>query len=484
MRVLLVSTYELGHQPVHLASPAARLLEAGHDVRAVDLAVDSLDRDMLGWAEALAVSVPMHTAMRLAVDVLRGVRRERPDLPVAVYGLYAAVSADRTVGELADVALVGEYEPELVAWVSEVERGSTGGPAVRVDISQGRFLPPARHLLPPLERYARLEVDGEQRLAGYVEASHGCRHRCRHCPIPAVYDGRFRIVDVDTTMADISQLVEMGAHHVTLGDPDFLNGPAHALRVLEAAHEAFPGLTFDVTIKVEHLLRHADLLPRLAQANVLFVVSAFESVEDHVLEFLDKGHTVADMAAAVQVAREAGLDLHPSWMPFTPWTEPSGVLGMFEFLHAHDLVPVTDPVQASIRMLVPDGSLTLEIPEMRPHLRGYDPEALGHRWESQIPETDAAQRALESIASVDADGGRSSTDTLRTMWVEAARRLGGDPGAVPHLVPSPGRPRLTEAWFCCAEPTAGQLGSVQIGASSPARFDRAERPLAARPRVG
>nr|MDQ3306055.1 radical SAM protein [Actinomycetota bacterium] len=90
MRVLLVSTYELGHQPVHLASPAAALLRGGHEVVALDLSVQPWDTDLVGWAEAVAFSVPMHTAMRLALAAATALRRQRPGLPVCFYGLYAA----------------------------------------------------------------------------------------------------------------------------------------------------------------------------------------------------------------------------------------------------------------------------------------------------------------------------------------------------------------------------------------------------------
>ena len=74
MRVLLVSTYELGHQPVHVASPAAALRAGGHDVRAIDVSVQAWDRALVDWADGVAFSVPMHTAMRMAVALAASVR--------------------------------------------------------------------------------------------------------------------------------------------------------------------------------------------------------------------------------------------------------------------------------------------------------------------------------------------------------------------------------------------------------------------------
>src|SRR5712691_8825843 len=111
MRLLLVSTYELGHQPLHVASPAAALRRAGHDIRCLDLSVQPWDPAAVDWAEAVAFSVPMHTAMRLAMRAAAVVRRARAGLPVCFYGLYAPVSHDLTVGTLADRVIAGEYEP-------------------------------------------------------------------------------------------------------------------------------------------------------------------------------------------------------------------------------------------------------------------------------------------------------------------------------------------------------------------------------------
>ncbi|HSG78071.1 MAG TPA: radical SAM protein, partial [Acidimicrobiia bacterium] len=255
MRVLLISTYELGRQPVHVASPAGRLAAGGHAVDTIDVAVEALDEQLVRQADAVAISVPMHTAMRLALTVAERVKTMSPSTPVALYGLYAAVNAGRTTGGLVDRVIAGEYEDELATWLDDIDRDTTGGEAVRVDLGRTRFATPLRSSLPPLDRYARLSIGGEERLVGAVEASHGCIHRCRHCPLPAVYDGRMRIVDPEVVLADIGQQVAAGARHITFGDPDFLNGPHHALRIVRAMRDRFPDLTYDITVKVEHILR-------------------------------------------------------------------------------------------------------------------------------------------------------------------------------------------------------------------------------------
>lgn len=474
VRVLLVSTYELGHQPLHVASPAAALARAGHEPRCLDLSVqrwDELGPEAVDWAEAVAFSVPMHTAMRLAAAAARAVRRRRPELPLCFYGLYAPMADDPSVASLADRAIAGEYEPALVDWITQLAGDggpigapfANGGDKVSLELGRGRFSPPARDLLPPLDQYARLAVGGEERTVGYVEASHGCAHRCRHCPVPVVYDGRTRLVGEDVVVADVARLVAGGARHITFGDPDFLNGPHHSLRVVRAVHERFPQLTFDCTTKVEHVLAHRGVWREMAAAGCLFVVSAFECLNDDILARLDKGHTAVQAAEAVQILRAHGIETRPSWLPFTPWTSLQDVADIVDFVARHDLVPNVDPVQYSIRLLVPLGSLLLGDDQLS--LGPYDPELLSYAWLSPDARVDALQARLASIAEEAAATGETAGTTYLRIRRATAEAMGAaaDDDAAPVLVAAgagEGRPRLTEPWFCCAEPTAGQFGPL------------------------
>jgi hypothetical protein len=409
VKVLLVSTYELGHQPVHLAVPAGELRARGHDVVCLDLAVDAWDPAVLAGVDKVAISLTMHTATRLAQPLLDVI-----DVPVATYGLYSPM-------------FPGEYLAPLLSWFE-------GAPVEPVGAL------PARDLLPPLDRYAQLAVDDTMRLAATVEAGRGCISRCKHCPVPAVYDGRTRIVAVDDVLADIAQLVAMGATHISFGDPDFLSGPHHARRVVEAMHAAFPALTFDITTKVELALRHADLWEGFAAAGCLFVISAVECVDDDVLRILDKGHTAADARAMVALLRSHGIEPRPSLMPFTPWTTHESLVALTDFAAELDLAGSIDPVHWSIRLLLPAGSLLLDVPEIQPYLTGYDAELLGTQWRSADPAMDELQRAIARLVE---DGGDFAD----------VRRLISGKDTPPWTTC---RPHLTESWFCCAEPTDAQ----------------------------
>ena len=450
--------YELGRQPVHVASPAAALEKAGHTVSTIDLAVEDPTIDHVRAVDAVAISVPMHTAMRLAIATAREIRSEAPDRPIALYGLYATVGSERSLGAVADRLIAGEYESGLVEWLDSLGEGPK--PLMTIDLKPSDFEVPQRATLPSLEQYARLEWQGETRLVGAVEASHGCRHRCRHCPIPVLYDGRLRVVGVEPVLGDIDQLVSAGAQHITFGDPDFLNAPRYSLDIVRAAHAAHPDVTYDVTVKVSHILQHRDLWAEMAEVGVLFVVSAFESVDDSTLEILAKNHTVADMVEAISIVEQARIYLRPTWLPFFPWTTPQDLAVLVGFLDRHRLWEATDPVQMVIKLLIPGGSLLESHPAVTPHLTGYEPEALTWGWQFEDLDAELLHKRLDAIAAEASDCEAEAMATLGLMRREIADVNRSTSGPMPH---GSEVPRLTESWFCCAEPTAGQATSVSLG---------------------
>ena len=442
--ILLLSCYELGHQPDGLARPLAFLERAGFVPQALDLAVQPFDDGLVRRARFVGISVPMHTALRLGVGAARRVRRVNPTVHICFYGLYATLNAGYLLDGIADSVVGGEYEEALVALAESLEPGPVGPVLQRLD-----FPVPSRRALPALETYAALLENGERRPAGYVEASRGCLHHCLHCPIPPVYGGRFFIVPADVVLADIRGHVAAGATHITFGDPDFLNGPGHSLKIVRAMHAEFPALTFDCTAKIEHLLQRRALLPELARLGCRFIVSAVESLSDVVLANLEKGHTRADVYAALAATREAGIALRPSFVPFTPWTTLDDYLELLEFVAAQDLVDHVDAVQWGIRLLVPPGSALLDQAAMRPFLGALDPAALTYTWTHPDPSMDALQRDVMAIVGRATREGLDATSTFREIRAAACRAAGRSAPPVPTwTVPQPRPPRLTEPWFC------------------------------------
>jgi radical SAM superfamily enzyme YgiQ (UPF0313 family) len=448
-RILVVSCYELGHVPHGLAMPMAFLARAGFAPHGLDLSVERLTDAAVDRAGLVVVSVPMHTALRLGVRTAQRIRGRNPEARICFLGLYAPLNAAYLAGVGVDWALGGEAEDALVALAEALDAGAE--PVVTQAVHRRRldYPRPQRAGLPPLARYARLDAgDGELRLVGYTETTRGCLDTCRHCPLPAVYGGRFVAVPADVVLDDIAALVEAGARHITFGDPDFLNGPTHGLRILRRMHARWPGLSFDITAQVTHLRQQRDHLSELVALGGAFVVSAVESLSDRVLAALAKRHRRADVEELFDLCERTGLVVRPTFVTFTPWTTLDDVRALVDFLVARRLVDHVDPVQLSIRLLVPPGSLLLDA---HPGTFGaLDAAALTHVWRHEDPRMDALQARIAERVAWAARAGEdagAAFAAIRALVYEAA----GLPRSVATMAADLVRrrvPRVTEPWFC------------------------------------
>jgi hypothetical protein len=264
-----------------------------------------------------------------------------------------------------------------------------------------------------------------------------------------VYGGRFRVVPRAVVLEDVRRQVAAGARHITFGDPDFLNGPGHAVPLLRALHAEFPELTYDVTIKVEHLLQHAALLPELKATGCALVTSAVEALDDGILARFDKRHTLADVARAAGLLREAGLALNATFVAFTPWTGREIYRSFLRLLAELGLIESVSPVQYAIRLLIPAGSRLLELPEVRDLVGPFDQAALAHPWRHPDPAMDRLQRAAQRLAQGSVPRGETRLQFYRQLLELTAEHLGAmPPVALEHTVPRPPIPYMSEPWYC------------------------------------
>jgi len=446
LKAILISTYELGRQPFGLASPAAWLRGGGHEVTCVDLACSPLPRKAVSAANLVAFYLPMHTATRVAVKAIERVREWNPAAHICCYGLYAPLNETLLRGLGAQTILGGEFEAGLASLAQRLDLGSNGRqhePLISLDRQQ--FVVPDRSDLPALSRYARLVDGGVEKQVGYTEASRGCKHLCRHCPVVPVYNGTFRVVQREVVLEDIRRQVAAGAQHITFGDPDFFNGAGHALALVEALHAEHPGLTYDATIKIEHLLAHRDALKVLRRTGCLFVISAVESIDDAVLAKLDKGHTRAGFVEAVRIAREAGVALSPTFIPFNPWTTREGYRELLRLLVELDLVANVSPIQLAIRLLIPAGSRLLELEEIRNLARPFEARALSYPWAHADAGLDRLCVEIRELIKREEKRGAGRAGIFQSIW-----RLANAESDAPdfHLAARATIPYLTEPWYC------------------------------------
>src|SRR5579864_6592110 len=153
MNIVLISTYELGRQPFGLASPAAWLRKRGHHVVQMDLTRQSLDAGAVKSAHLIALYLPMHTATRLAAQLLPSLRELNPTAHLCCYGLYAPMNEPylRTLG--VETILGGEFERALADLAQRLANSSgerNDEQQTTISMERLTFDVPDRSDLPPM----------------------------------------------------------------------------------------------------------------------------------------------------------------------------------------------------------------------------------------------------------------------------------------------------------------------------------------------
>lgn len=461
MNITLINPYELGRQPFGLAEPAALLQKAGFTVNCCDLSIQKLDTCLATDTDIVAIYIAMHTATRIAIEALPKIKELAPDASLCVYGLYAPMNAGlfRSLG--VQTILGGEFENGLLSMAKRIQTGA-GDTQTEPEtcLEKIEFIAPDRSKLPALSKYANLiNTDGSTQTVGFAETTRGCKYHCTHCPVVPVYNGKFYVIPADIVLNDIRNQVKEGAQHISFGDPDFFNGPGHALKIVRALHREFPALSYDVTIKIEHIVKYPEEMQVLKETGCLFILSAVEAVDDDILGYLEKGHTRADFIKALAFLHKINIDLTPTFVAFTPWTTLEIYLELLRHIVELQLIESVAPVQLSIRLLIPAGSCILDIDNLDGMIGEFDASILGHPWANPDPRVDKLQQDIQAWVMQAEAGGLSRAEIFKSIWT-MSHQIANLPAPALDLEHT-GKPipRLSENWYCCAEPTCEQLVS-------------------------
>ncbi|MDA9593325.1 hypothetical protein N9R67_00530 [Candidatus Actinomarina sp.] len=441
MKILLLSFYDLGKQPKIISELYKKLDNGSNQIDIIDYSIEEKDLTLDNY-DVLGIYASMHTASVLAEQYLRD--RKLPN-KLFVFGLYANVFSEM----FSDFQSIHSFDSDELESFLQVQLNPN---------YSYKHTVPDRTILPSITDYSHI-VDGSNNLiAGSVETTYGCKHECTHCPVPIEFKGMFKTFGTEKIITDVTNQVEEGAKHISFNDPDFFNGPKHALKILQLLNEKHPSITYDSTIKVEHILKYPDYFQELKNLNMLFVISAFETTNDHVLNILQKNHSSNDLNKAVELSLENNIDIRPTWMPFSPWTEQNDLISIIKLIENYKLRETVDPIQLTIKLLVPKNSLILKRPEMKEYLLDYDPASFSYAWKYKFPNIDNIQNelftyVLQHESENDYTQYLGLVDILESHTNET---LLNSEKYSQRIVP-----KLSETWFCCAEPNKIQLDRIK-----------------------
>jgi hypothetical protein len=114
-------------------------------------------------------------------------------------------------------------------------------------------------------------------------------------------------------------------------------------------------------------------------------------------------------------------------------------------------------VQLAIRLLVPQGSYLLQLPGFAEHLQRFDPSLLGYPWQHADERVDALQQQIMATTMQLETAPRD--EAFNAIWELAHAAVGLPAPSLAHADFGETIARLSEPWYCCAEPTDQQLQS-------------------------
>ena len=441
MKILLTSFYDLGKQPKIIAEIVDRYNSSEIDFDFFDFSVEDQNIDLENY-DVLGIYAPMHTATILSIEYIKD--KKLPN-KMFTFGLYGSVLEDFN----SSIRYIKDIESDELSLFLEINDDHQF--SLKNNI-------PNRQIFPDISNYAHL-VDGSNNLiAGSVETTYGCKHSCTHCPVPISFNGSFKTYSLEKIVSDVKNQVNQGAKHISFNDPDFFNGPIHALKILESLNEKFPSITYDSTIKVEHIIKYKKYFKELSSLNMVFVISAFETTNDLVLSILEKNHTSHDLNNSIEISQDFGIDIRPTWMPFSPWTELNDLSNIVKLIEKYELRETVDPIQLTIKLLIPKHSLIIKKPEINKYLGNYEKNSLSFKWEYENNDVEKLQSSLFDFIL-----NNSELDEHKQYlgMVNIIEKCTDTKLLTNSSYDFKNVPKLSETWFCCAEPSKIQLESIK-----------------------
>ncbi len=441
MKILLTSFYDLGKQPKIIAEIVDRYNSSEIDFDFFDFSVEDQNIDLENY-DVLGIYAPMHTATILSIEYIKD--KKLPN-KMFTFGLYGSVLEDFN----SSIRYIKDIESDELALFLEINDDHQF--SLKNNI-------PNRQIFPDISNYAHL-VDGSNNLiAGSVETTYGCKHSCTHCPVPISFNGSFKTYSLEKIVSDVENQVKQGAKHISFNDPDFFNGPIHALKILESLNEKFPSITYDSTIKVEHIIKYKKYFKELSSLNMVFVISAFETTNDLVLSILEKNHTSHDLNNSIEISQDFGIDIRPTWMPFSPWTELNDLSNIVKLIEKYELRETVDPIQLTIKLLIPKHSLIIKKPEINKYLGNYEKNSLSFKWEYENNDVEKLQSSLFDfiLNNSELDDHKQYLGMVNIIEKCTDTKLLTNSSYDFKNVP-----KLSETWFCCAEPSKIQLDRIK-----------------------
>jgi anaerobic magnesium-protoporphyrin IX monomethyl ester cyclase len=307
--------------PLGLLYVGGALKRSGFNVRVLDLNVERIERDefcrLVGKADLLGLSV-LTTARDIARDLIADIKGINPSAKVICGGPHINSTLKPFPG--ADVTFMGEGEETAGEVCRYLVRGDlnrlkkfqglyyfeggewikTGSTVVIKDLN--RSPTPARQLIDP-SRYGELLGIRLSKRVTAIATSRGCPFKCNFCVRRGVF--RYRHRDPVNVVDEIEQIIDQGYDLLIFNEDNFTVVPERSIEIMrEIKHR---GLRIRIIMQLRADSVSEELMVAFKEAGVWSLIFGIESGTQEILDYYDKGTTVAQGRQAVQLADRLGI---------------------------------------------------------------------------------------------------------------------------------------------------------------------------------
>ncbi|PXW22976.1 hopanoid C-3 methylase HpnR [Paraburkholderia caballeronis] len=305
-------------EPLGLESVAAVARDAGHDVRLVDLQVEShrdLMRVVRAWRpDALCFSGNYLANIPEIVDLSKAVKAALPSCFVFVGGHSVSFTANdllRHADGAIDCVLRGEGEASIVPLLDAAASGASllavpgvlttdgAGPPPRFveDLDRVR---PARDLL----RHRRKYFIGTLDPCASIEFARGCPWDCTFCSAWTFYGRSYRSRSPEVVVDELASIREPGVFIVD--DVAFVHAD-HGIAIGEAIRRRGIDRRYYLETRGDVLLRNKDVFRLWASLGLKYMFLGMEAIDEEGLKAFRKRISLDRNFEALAFARSLGI---------------------------------------------------------------------------------------------------------------------------------------------------------------------------------
>lgn len=320
-----------GTMPLGLACVAAPLIQAGHEVKLVNLNIsDNPDEHLTGIIKEFNpdfAGITSTTALiKKAYDIAASIKKINNNIMVVAGGPHpSALPEDVLLESQIDCVIKGEGDfifrdivdkglsPSIPNIYYKKDREVIKAYIQNDSIKNLDLLLFPAYELFDIKNYYQPRISSKKQPLGYLETSRGCYSRCTFCN-KNIHGYKVRMKSTPRVVDEMQRMLKLGFREIHIIDDIFTADMNRAYAICEEIIRR--GLNFPWYprggIRVDRV--NLELLKIMKKAGCYRIPFGIESGSQRILDVIQKRITLEQAENAVKLSKEAGLDIECYFM--------------------------------------------------------------------------------------------------------------------------------------------------------------------------